>query len=91
MTIASKGWSALGLNAMTIGPSYIDQGIDFLGFGRWQLSEPFLPKIVEEATVSDPIGYIKDNANVCLACSKCSQGLRDGEREGVPVKCTVYK
>jgi 2,4-dienoyl-CoA reductase-like NADH-dependent reductase (Old Yellow Enzyme family) len=91
MVIASKGWSALGLNALTIGPGYIDLGIDFLGFGRWQLSEPFLPKIVEEATVSDPIGYIKDNANICLACSRCSKGLRDGGREGVPVKCAVYQ
>jgi len=87
VAIASTGWSALGLHAFTIGSCYLDHGIDLIGFGRWQLCEPLLPKKVLEAPNVDPSDYIQGNANVCLACGKCTTGLRG---EG-PVKCAIYE
>jgi 2,4-dienoyl-CoA reductase-like NADH-dependent reductase (Old Yellow Enzyme family) len=75
VVIASTGWSALGLHAFNIGSCYLDNGIDFIGFGRWQLCEPLLPKKVMEAPNVDPL------------CSKCTTGLRD---KG-PVKCAMYE
>lgn len=87
MVIASTGWSALGIHAFNIGGGYLDRGIDLIGFGRWQLCEPLLPKKVMEAPNVDSLDYIKANANICLACRKCTTGLRG---KG-PVKCAVYE
>jgi 2,4-dienoyl-CoA reductase-like NADH-dependent reductase (Old Yellow Enzyme family) len=87
MVIASTGWSALGLHAFNIGSGYLDQGIDLIGFGRWQLCEPTLPKKVMEAPDVGSLDYIEDNANICLACRKCTTGLRG---KG-PVSCAVYE
>ncbi len=87
VVVASTGWSALGRHAFNIGSCYLDHGIDLIGFGRWQLCEPGLPKKVIEAPTVDPLDYLKDAANICLACSKCYTGLRGTG----PVKCAVYE
>ncbi len=87
VAVASTGWSALGPHAFTIGSSYLDHGIDLIGFGRWQLCEPLLPKKVLEAPTVNPVEHIRGTANVCLACGKCSTGLRG---EG-PVQCAIYE
>ncbi len=89
VAIASTAWSALGPLAPIIGDRYVAKGIDFIGFGRWQLCEPFLPrKVLFEAKKSNrPVPeYLEDNANVCLACGKCGSGLTGPG----PVSCPIY-
>ncbi|MHA1846666.1 MAG: oxidoreductase, partial [Promethearchaeota archaeon] len=88
--VVSSAWSALGLTALSLGDDYISRGIDFIGFGRWQICEPRLPRLVlHDARVAneDPAKHVEENGNVCLACWKCSAGLRGKGN----VECRVYK
>jgi 2,4-dienoyl-CoA reductase-like NADH-dependent reductase (Old Yellow Enzyme family) len=87
VVIACTGWSALGLHAFTIGSGYLEQGIDLIGFGRWQLCEPFLPKKVLDAPSDNAFDYLRSHVTFCLACSKCYGGLRG---QG-PVYCAMYE
>ncbi|MFX0101829.1 MAG: hypothetical protein ACFFCS_19850 [Candidatus Hodarchaeota archaeon] len=87
--VASAAWSAMGPFSLSAGEGYLEKGLDFIGFGRWIICEPNLPKIVlkdaKEANM-DPAEYLEEEGNICIACGKCGSGLGgDG-----PVKCPVY-
>lgn len=86
--VASTCWSGLGPRAITLGSAYIARGMDFIGFGRWQLAEPSLPRVTSAIVASggDLEDDLGDRANVCLACGKCGGGLRGPG----PVTCHVY-
>ncbi len=85
--IAATGYSALGPYLPRIATAYLTEGIDFVGIGRWQICEPRLPELVlSQRTLMDMQENLEENANICIACGKCFQGLH-----GLgPVECAIH-
>jgi 2,4-dienoyl-CoA reductase-like NADH-dependent reductase (Old Yellow Enzyme family) len=89
IAIASTGWSSLGPHSLQIGAEYLQNGIDFIGYGRQQLCEPEFPrKILQHSSQSSAsvVEYVEEELNICIVCGKCYAGLNG---EG-PVQCPIY-
>jgi len=83
--ITGSGYTYLRQFAALIAAGLIKtQQVDICGFGRMAFANPNFPKqIFQEGII--------DKQLCCIACSKCTQFMREGKNTGCAIRDPVYK
>ena len=85
MVIIGSGYSYLRQFADRVTAALIHQKkVDICGFGRMAFANPSFPKqIFQEGSINKKL--------CCIACSKCSQFMREGRNTGCAIRDPEYK
>ncbi|KLU60662.1 NADH oxidase [Peptococcaceae bacterium CEB3] len=80
LTVVGSGYSWLRQFAMPVGAANIARGaVSIVGLGRQSFADP---GVIKEALTEGRVSTDR----VCLACSRCTQIMRDGGRTGCVVR-----
>ena len=85
LIVVGSGYSYLRQFASYLAAGVIKENFaDLCGFGRMALANPKFPKQIFQ-------NGIIDKKQSCIACSKCSQLMREGKNTGCAIRDSLYK